>query len=205
MYQLKITLSGTQPLIWRRLLVRGDMSLGLLHCVLQVAMGWTNSHLHQFIIGEERFTDPRLGADAFGEGEADRNENIATLMEIVPQAQACFGYEYDFGDSWEHLLEVEEIHPPGPAPKYLAQCLDGKRACPQDDCGGIWGYAEFLKAIKNPKHPEHKNMREWIGGHFDPEEFRLEHINRCLRLLKWPRTTVNQLAGVLMTRDQQVG
>jgi hypothetical protein len=205
MYELKITLLGVQPAIWRRVRVRGDMNLGLLHCVIQVAMGWTNSHLHQFVIGEERYTDPHFSSDMGPEAGVDRNEETAILMELLPQAKSQFGYEYDFGDSWEHLLEVEKILAPATASEPWAKCLDGKRACPPDDCGGPFGYEDFLKAIKNPRNPEHESMLEWIGGHFDPERFELEHINRCLRLLKWPRTSIPELASVLMAREQPRG
>ncbi len=199
MYELKITLAGIQPGIWRTLLVRGDTNLGLLHAIFQVAMGWTNSHLHQSVAGHERYGDPAKTSEDLG----DYDENKTTLMKIAPRAKSWFVYDYDFGDSWEHLVVVEKIHAPDVPPKYFASCLDGRRACPPEDCGGIWGYMDFLKAVKNPRDPEHLRMLKRSGGKFDPEAFDLDKINHCLRKLKWPRTTSGELAGVLMERDSK--
>lgn len=198
-YQVKITLMGLP--IWRRLLVREDMSLGLLHAVIQVAMGWTNSHLHHFIAGKNRYSDPQFD-DGFDFGAPpDLDEGKITLAEAAPRVKAKFLYEYDFGDSWVHTITVEKILEPEAAPKGVAECTGGECACPPEDCGGAWGYADLLKIIKNPKHKEHKSMMEWLGGGFDPEEFDIEDINKYLKKLKWPRTTMDQLARILMARD----
>jgi hypothetical protein len=201
MYQLKIELAGTKPPIRRRLLVRGDMTLDLLHAVIQLAMGWTNSHLHQFFIGKERYSDPRVGDGMDFDETHDHDETKTVLAEAVPQPKTQFGYEYDFGDSWEHVITVEKIHELGADVQDFAQCLDGARACPPDDCGGVGGYADLLKVIKNPKHKEHPSMMEWLGEEFDPAAFDLEKTNTYLRKLKWPHTTESQLRGVLMARD----
>jgi hypothetical protein len=136
----------------------------------------------------------------FDEGP-DRDENKAPLMQVAPDKGAAFGYEYDFGDSWEHEITVEKILPPDPAAATAALCLDGARACPPEDCGGIWGYANLLKILKNRKHPEHKDMKAWVGGSFDAETFDPAHINLWLRKIKWPRVTEAQLRQVLMSRD----
>jgi len=200
-YQLKVVLLGSKPPIWRRLQVPGNANLNWLHAVLQTAMGWTNSHLHHFLTREARYSDIRHHEDmGFGE-EPDRDEAKATLMQIAPDKGAQFGYEYDFGDSWEHEITVEKILPPDPAMATAALCQDGARACPPEDCGGIWGYVDLLKILKNPKHPEHKNMKEWLGGPFDAEAFDKAHINLWLRKLKWPRVTEAHLRKVLMGRD----
>jgi len=198
MYQLKITLPDLP--VWRRLRVRGDVNLGLLHAVIQVAMGWTNSHLHQFSIGKKRYSDPRTNDD-MGFGEPDLDEEKAVLMEVVPRAKTKFIYEYDFGDSWEHYITVEKIHEPDTAHTGIAECLDGACACPPEDCGGIGGYADLLEIIKDPNHEEHESMMEWLGGEFDPNAFDIEKVNKYLKKLKWPRTTESQLAKVLMERD----
>ena len=198
-YQLKIILCDFKPVIWRTLQVPGNANLGWLHAVLQIAMGWTNSHLHHFLTPDACYSDPRDNEDSGFGGEPDRDEAKATLMAIAPQAGAQFGYEYDFGDSWQHEITVEQILPRATGTNAL--CLAGARACPPEDCGGIWGYAEFLKAMKNPKHPEHKSMKEWIGGSFDPEAFDKAKINPRLGKLKWPRVTEAQLRKVLMGRD----
>ena len=200
-YQLKIVLLGSKPVIWRRLLVPGDANLGWLHAVLQTAVGWTNSHLHHFLTSDARYSDPRCNEDmSFGD-EPDRDEAKAALMQIAPKEGASFGYEYDFGDSWEHEIRVEKILPSGSGPSKSALCMDGARACPPEDCGGIWGYAELLKTLGDPKHPEHQSMKEWIGGAFDAEAFDQEKINHWLSKLKWPRATEDQLRKVLMGRD----
>ena len=112
-----------------------------------------------------------------------------------------FGYEYDFGDSWIHEITVERISPPDAAAGTRALCLGGARACPPEDCGGVWGYANLLKALKNRKHPEHKAVKEWIGSSWDAEAFDSAKVNHWLRKLKWRRVKEAQLRKVLMGRD----
>ncbi|MBM3840463.1 MAG: plasmid pRiA4b ORF-3 family protein [Verrucomicrobia bacterium] len=200
-YQLKVVLLGSEPPVWRRLQVPAEARLDWLHAVLQVAIGWTNSHLHQFIVGEQCYSDTR---HSFAEFEGDpetQEERKSTLQQIAPHAQDAFGYEYDFGDSWEHEIVVEKILPPDSSLATTARCLDGARACPPEDCGGVWGYEDLLKILKNRKHSEHKSMKEWLGRPFDAEGFDLEKVNVWLRKLKWPRVTEAQLRKVLMGRD----
>ena len=199
-YELKIVLLGTKQPIWWRLRVPGDANLGWLHAVIQVAIGWTNSHLHHFLTRDARYADPRHIEDAGFGDEPDRNEAKARLVQIAPHEGDQFGYEYDFGDSWEHEITVEKILPNEAAAATTALCLEGTRACPPEDCGGIWGYAELLKTLKNPKHPEHKTMKEWLGRPFDAKAFDVAKTNLWLRKLKWPRVTEAQLRKVLMGR-----
>jgi len=201
LYHLKVSLEGIQPLIWRRLQVPGSAGLGWLHAVIQVAMGWTNSHLHQFNAGKRLYSDPSFGLDEFEDDPPVLDENETAVRDIAPRVKSAFVYEYDFGDSWDHRITVEKILEPDPAAVRYAQCLDGERACPPEDCGGVWGYADLLEVIMDPKHEEYESMMEWLGGKFDPEAFDRNKINKYLRKLKWPRTTVSQLAGVLMQRD----
>ena len=201
LYHLKVVLIGTTPPIWRRLQVPGNANLGWLHAVLQVAMGWTNSHLHQFKLGGKFYSDPR---HHFAEYEGDPeilDESQVTLQQLAPRAKDTLGYEYDFGDSWEHEITVEKILPPDSAAATTALCLDGARACPPEDCGSVWGYADLLKILKNRKHPEHKTMKDWLGRPFDAEAFDPAKTNLWLRKLKWPRVTEAQLRKVLMARD----
>ena len=200
-YHLKVSLRGVAPLIWRRLQVPGNANLGWLHAVIQVAMGWTNSHLHQFVIGKRLYSDPSFDLGEFEGDPGVFDENATTIAEAAPRVKSAFIYEYDFGDSWEHRIVVEKIFDPDPAAAGFAQCLDGARACPPDDCGGAYGYADLLETIMDPKHEEYESMMEWLGGSFDPELFDLVSTNKHLKRLKWPRTTVGQLAGVLMRRD----
>jgi hypothetical protein len=177
-YQIKVTLKGSKPPIWRRIQVRGDINLGKLHTILQEVMGWEDYHLHQFIVGRTYYgvPHPDFGFDM-------RDESRVKLNQIAPGEGFKFLYEYDFGDSWEHVLLVEKVLPPEQGQHYPV-CIKGKRACPPEDVGGVWGYAEFLEAIQNPDHPEHEDYLEWIGGDFDPEGFDLDGVNAGLRRLR---------------------
>ncbi len=189
LYQLQVALLGSKPPIWRRLQVPGNARLDWLHAVLQVALGSTNSHLHQFLTADARYTDLRQNEDpGFGE-EPDRDEAKTTLAQIAPAQGATFGYEHDFGDSWEHAITVEKLLPTDPAATTTTLCLDGARACPPEDCGGIWGYAELLKTLKNKRHPDHQHMKEWVGGKFDAGAFDVKKTNLWLAKLKWPGVT----------------
>ena len=175
-YQLKVILAGSQPPIWRRVQIRSTTTLGRLHNILQTVMGWTNSHLHQFIVGEARFSDPDF--DPYGELDF-ADEQMVRLNEIVGAEGDHFVYEYDFGDCWQHDLLVEQIAESAPGVRYPI-CLAGARACPPEDCGGIWGFEDFLEAVRDPSHPEHAEYLEWIGGEYDPEAFDVGEINRFL-------------------------
>jgi hypothetical protein len=180
-YQLKITLLGIKPPIWRRFYVPGDMNLAKLHHVIQCIMGWEESHMHQFKVGKTYYgmTYP----DDFDGMPETRDERKARLNELVSRPKAKFIYEYDFGDSWEHEVVLEKVLPPEPGTKYPV-CLEGKRACPPEDCGGVWGYAELLETIQDPNHPEHDDMMEWLGEGFEPERFDVEAVNKALRRLR---------------------
>ncbi|HLH56343.1 MAG TPA: plasmid pRiA4b ORF-3 family protein [Verrucomicrobiae bacterium] len=197
-YQLHVLLNGTQPPIWRRLQVPGAANLGWLHSVLQVAMGWTNSHLHQFICGNEMYADPSAGLDQNGDV---LNENKFTLSELLTDGQKMLIYEYDFGDSWQLIVTLEKICPGNASKEAPAVCLAGSRACPPEDCGGISGYVDLLQALRNKKHPEHRSMKEWLGRPFDSEFFDVEKANYWLQKLKWPRVTESQLRKILMARN----
>jgi hypothetical protein len=179
-YQFKITLLDVKPTIWRRIQVQ-DCTLDKLHEYIQTAMGWTNSHLHQFDIQGTPYGDPELLDDPFEDIECvDSTRTL--LSEILPKTgqRFAFKYEYDFGDSWEHevLFEGRPSHDPK---AHYPVCLEGERACPPEDCGGVWGYPNFLEAIRNPKHKEHKDLLEWIGGSFDPEEFDAATATRSMK------------------------
>ncbi len=142
-YQLKITLARVEPAVWRRIEVP-DCTLADLHYYIQAAMGWQNCHLHQFIVGTERFID----VESF-DGECEDNDECdALLSDIVPERSRKFrfSYEYDFGDGWTHEIAVEHQGPPEKGVKY-PRCLAGERACPPEDCGGPWGYVELLAAV----------------------------------------------------------
>jgi hypothetical protein len=176
-YQIKVTLLDSMPSIWRRFLVADTTTLSQLHDILQIVMGWTNSHLHHFIIDGEFYGKPL--DDDFGSMRTN-DETRFKLNQLVSGKGLRFGYEYDFGDSWEHELIVEKILRAEKSSDRPV-CIAGKRACPPEDVGGVWGYQDFLKTISDPDHPEHEELLEWIGGSFDPEYFNLEEVNIRLR------------------------
>ncbi|MFL5804284.1 MAG: plasmid pRiA4b ORF-3 family protein [Roseiflexaceae bacterium] len=176
-YQLKVTLKGIRPPIWRRILLEPDTRLDRLHHILQDVMGWYDAHLHQFSVGRTLYGVPDSDFD-FGPEVED--ETQVALGQVAPRAKSKLTYEYDFGDGWEHELLVEKVLPADPAARYPI-CVAGARACPPEDCGGVWGYADLLETIQNPDHPEHEEMLEWLGGEFDPEAFDLDAINRQLK------------------------
>jgi hypothetical protein len=201
-YQLKVTLTSIRPPVWRRVVVPGDFCLDELHWVIQFAMGWTNSHLHQFVFktpvpppapadlrrvmtsgdfaavnisamrGERVFTDLST-VDDMGDGE---NETGVRLDRVAPAAKGKFRYEYDFGDDWVHDVLVEKMTPMDPSATY-PRCLAGKRSCPPEDCGGPWGYADLLDAISDRSHERHAELKEWLGDEFDPERFDIDAVN----------------------------
>lgn len=174
-YQVKVTLKGIRPPIWRRFLTLSDISLYRLHEILQVVMGWTNSHLYQFDTGKAHFgePDPEHGMEM-------RDAKRAKLNQVAPKEKLKFVYEYDFGDTWLHEILVEAILPAEPGVQYPV-CLSGRRACPPEDCGGIGGYAHLLDVIQDPDHEELEEMTEWLGGGLDAERFDLDEVNKTLR------------------------
>jgi hypothetical protein len=178
-YELKVTLAEVKPFVWRRVRVRGNLSLERLHAVFQLAMGWQDAHLHEWIVNGRRYGQPEPDEPEY---EVD-DEAKLTLGGAAPMKGARFEYLYDLGDDWLHEVVVERIDPPDPELRS-PECLAGERACPPEDCGGAHGYEEFLEAIRNPRHPEHKDHLAWIGGRFDPEAFDLAAVNRKVRLLK---------------------
>ncbi len=173
-YQIKVTLEGIKPPIWRRLLVSSTISLKDFHEILQTAIGWTDSHLHQFEARGEVYGVPDLDL-----GVTTKNEARVRLADVLIREKDAMRYEYDFGDGWTHKIVLERAFPHS-GDVVVPSCVAGKRACPPEDCGGIWGYEEFLRAVRDPAHPEHEEMLEWIGGSFDPEHFDAVEISRWL-------------------------
>lgn len=164
-YELKVTLRDTKDPIWRQVQVPGDVTLRHLHEILQLTMGWQNAHLHEFRIGDVSYGEPSH------EFELDfKDDRRSRLSRVAPNPGASFTYLYDFGDSWEHDIDVERVLAPEPLVRYPL-CLAGRGACPPEDVGGPWGYEEFLSAIGDPGHEQHSELLEWAGGPFDPERF----------------------------------
>ena len=173
---LKVTLRDTKPPVWRRLVLPDSMTLGGLSEAIQAAMGWHGGHLHMFEIGETRYGNLSLGEDEEG-GMAD--ENRITLARVQKSGARRFHYIYDFGDNWEHMVEIEK---PASVPEGMAPpaCIAGRRACPPDDCGGPFGYHHLLEVLADPGHPEYSELRDWTDEKFDPEAFSLDATNRAL-------------------------
>jgi len=177
-YQLKVTLAGSRPPIWRRLLVPGDVTLGRLHEILQILMGWQDMHLHLFASGRTVYSPPELDI-----GAPSRNERKVQLREVLLREKERLRYEYDFGDGWEHTIVAEKILLPGTGGDRPV-CLAGKRRGPLEDSGGILGYERLLVILRDPADPEHRELAAWVPEGFDPEAFDLEAINRALARLR---------------------
>ena len=175
--QLKLTLRGlSKPPVWRRLAVPADMPLGRLHDVIQISMGWTDTHLHVFstTAGEYGVPDPELGF---------RNERNARIGQFLKEQGDRIQYTYDFGDGWEHDIVLEKRLAPN-SQTQLPACTTGKGACPPEDCGGPWGYTDLKNALADPDHEDHDDMLDWLSletaEEFDPAAFDLAEINDVL-------------------------
>lgn len=173
-YQLKITLKDIRPPIWRRIQVLSSTTLQQLHLIVQAAMGWENYHMHSFSIAGIDYGQPQPEYDL-----NVRSEKTVKLSQVVKSEKSKFSYTYDFGDSWEHEILVEKELPLTPDTNYPV-CITGKRACPPEDCGGSWGYAELLETITDPSHPEYEERIEWVGESFNPDIFDLDEVNQRL-------------------------
>ena len=169
-YQFKITLKDIDPPIWRRIQTK-DCTLDKLHEHIQTAMGWTNSHLHQFKIGGVLHGDPELIYEGWEDEEPPVNSRRLKISKIIPTGgkRFSFDYEYDFGDGWEHEILFEGFVPAEKGVRYPL-CIEGERACPPEDVGGLYGYEEYVKAMANPRHKRHKEFLEWSGP-YDFEKF----------------------------------
>jgi hypothetical protein len=181
-YQLKITLDSSKPPIWRRILVPAEASLASLHKMIQVVMGWSDAHLHQFIVDETYYGVPDDLADGPDEGDLI-DEASVSLQQLVTAPAFRFLYEYDFGDNWLHEILVEEIGS-AEAGKSYPICLAGEKKTPPEDCGGIWGFYDLLEAVGDPDHPEHEEMLDWLGEDFNQDEFDLPALNQQLKKIK---------------------
>ncbi len=182
MLQLRITLQNVTPKVWRRVLVNANLTFLQLHRVIQAAMGWEDYHLHEFEVGRQRI-GTNSKEDSFFGGEPALPESKHHLGEMLANLKK-FRYWYDFGDDWWHEITIEKRLDvaAGDPPVRL---LDGENACPPEDCGGPWGYAEWCAALSDPAHPEHEERFEWMGDEFDPKAFDMETsaklVLRCVR------------------------
>jgi len=173
-YQLKITLKYIRPPIWRRVQVLTTTTLHQLHLIIQAAMGWYNCHLHSFSIAGIEYGQPHPDDDL-----VVRDSKSVKLSQVVVGEKFKFFYTYDFGDSWEHEILVEK-HLPAVSNVQYPVCTTGKRACPPEDCGGPWGYAELLEVLNDPEDPEYEEKMEWLGETFAPDTFNKDEVQQRL-------------------------
>jgi hypothetical protein len=187
-YLLKVRLLDIEPEIWRRFVVPADITLDRLHDVIQIVMGWQDYHLHDLMIGKQRYTeDPEYPEDGLEEGNY-------YLVDLIKRKGQKFSYTYDFGDNWEHELVLEDSRYSSPDLQAEIQCIEGERACPPEDVGSVPGYYEFCEAVKNPDNEEHESWNEWYDSFpwyesgFDSERFNLDWVNsELLKYMRWSR------------------
>jgi len=179
LFQLHISMKWIKPKIWRRVLIPADMKLEDLHRVIQTVMGWTNSHLHQFVKDGQFFR--KKMDDDFDWGHMDEIDykNIR-VSDLLSSEKDNMIYEYDFGDGWEHKVLLEKIVP-NSEQIIDPVCIAGERNCPPEDCGGPPGYENILEALKHPDDEEYDELLEWLGEEYDPEEFNIEEVNDLLK------------------------
>ncbi|PXF57027.1 MAG: hypothetical protein C4B59_15945 [Candidatus Methanogaster sp.] len=176
-YQFKITLVGAKPPIWRRIQVPETYTFWDLHVAIQNAMGWEDYHLHEF-----KMVDPSTDSvvcigipdEDFGrELLPERRRKIAKYFSMKNRSA---GYVYDFGDNWEHKIQLEKILPREKGATYPI-CIKGERACPPEDCGGLWGYADILEVLEDPNNEEYEELLDWVGEDFDPKHFDVAEVS----------------------------
>ncbi len=172
-FQIKISLKGSKPLIWRRVLVFSDTPLTKFHHIIINSMGWDGYHLHQFIHKGNYYTSSDEFSGAIDD-TIDYSKKKVKLNYFLQKEKDNFDYEYDFGDSWMHKIVLEKILPIDPAIKYPT-CIAGAMCCPPEDCGGIYGYYHILEILKDPSHPEYEDYKEEYED-FDPEDFDAEDV-----------------------------
>lgn len=176
-YQIKVSLAHSDPLIWRRLSLPGDIPLDALHWVIQAAFGWENDHQHQFEAKGRRYAD-----HGYRPVPSTEDERRATLAAVAPRKGDRLRYTYDFGDNWVHDIAVEAVEPAEAEPRVV--CLAAENAGPPEDCGGIPGYWNLREAIADPRHPEHDHYLDWLGEPLDPTAVDRDAINNALKTIK---------------------
>lgn len=178
LYQIKIELKNSKPKIWRKILIKSDMFLSDFHMAIQIAMGWTNSHLHSFEHKGKSYAERVEGDDFWEELDSVDYKNIK-ISNLLKKEKDKIKYEYDFGDGWVHDIVLEKILPLDNDKTYPV-CIGGKNSCPPEDCGGIYGYFHILEVLKNPQNEEYEEIKDWLGEVFDPEKFDLQEVNSVL-------------------------
>lgn len=175
--QIRVSIDDIEPPAWRRLIVPIHWNLEQLHLTIQAAFNWWNYHLHEFQIGGLRFGDAAAAYEGSCEDDPKVFDQTDVRLRDFMRTGARFNYLYDFGDSWSHTVELEQWLCLDVAPK-TAKCVEGARARPPEDVGGIPGYERFLEILADLSDPEHRETKQWCGGHFDPEWFDLATVNK---------------------------
>ncbi len=173
--EMKISLDGIEPEIWRKFVVESSITLDDLHEIIQVVMGWENAHLYGFHINGVEYQP----ADDDFENDAEDTKGMK-LSQLKLEKITKIRYIYDFGDSWEHTIKINKIYKPEEE-LLTPTCIDGARNCPPEDCGSVPGYEDIVEAMKKPTSKRAKEFIEWLGEKYDPEEFDLKKINKRLQ------------------------
>lgn len=177
--RLNITLNKAKPAIWRRVLVPGGITFFDLHHIIQISMGWKNAHMFEFKVDNYKLGYP----DSELEGNEDVTHASSVHLDLLLMKEGLtFSYLYDFGDYWRHTIEVEAILPADE--RVYPVCIDGALACPPEDIGGVPGFYENLQILNNPKHPQYKHRKKWVGRDYDPEKFDIDKVNKELPKFK---------------------
>jgi len=177
-YKLLVVLGESSPKIWRRFVITANSSLYRLHKTLQIVMGWEECHLHEFLIAGKHYGEPNPEYELGPTAMLDHRR--FKIYQVAPSVGDKFIYIYDFGDGWQHKITVEDIYPKTKGERYPV-CLAGANACPPEDSGNLPGYYEKLQIMNDPTHPEHEDIKQWMGPSFDPVHFDLECVNLGLR------------------------
>jgi Plasmid pRiA4b ORF-3-like protein len=178
--QLRIELLRIKPHVWRRVIVPETVTLAKLNLILQAAMGWSNSHLHEYEIADKRYGIPDPD---WPTSEPIHDERRVQLKSFIEARVRRFTYLYDFGDHWDHQITVEDLVPQKDGRRAVV-CTAGENACPPEDVGGEPGYETFLEAIADPHHEQHEELQHWLGYPFDPNAFDLNAVNQRLARIK---------------------
>jgi hypothetical protein len=174
LYELKVSIKEIHPQIWRMIQVPSDTNLRRMHKILQIAMGWRNTHLYRFTMDGNSYSEPNSDWNVM-------DSRMLTLNKIFASGKTSFQYEYDMGDGWIHEVTLKKQVE---SENTKSACISGARACPPEDCGGVPGYYQLLEAISDPKNYEHDTMLEWVGKSYDPEAFDMEKVDRALKRLR---------------------
>ncbi len=186
-YVLRIELKEIKPVIWRRFIVPSDITLERLHDIIQIVMGFNDSHLHEFKIDGRRYTE-EPDPEYIEEGDEILEEGFFKLKDLVKLKGAVFEYLYDFGDYWDHTVILERTNYKLKQYDLPVMCLAGKMTCPPDDVGGVSGYYEFCKAMMDKSHTEHKSYKIWFGKLYKPDFLDIKFINdQLLKYIRWSR------------------